>query len=221
MTRFAGARLNDRWGLAEGRVLAVRVLPLACVRAGILVEYDLAGQFENWRATGAFVWLPNRFLPLEGASTPFHDLNAEGALRLDTAAQAEQLFRLFCASVNGSEGAFYPMRTGFPTRRSASNPHAAHAAAQIAKPLAIARDGQGWNVDAAIAYGSRFFAARFDVNAAVLVEMIDDAPLFGVIPGAVPIWRDGVLHIAAPDLAELGNVSPEPEADPTRHEDAA
>ncbi|MFC3099017.1 hypothetical protein [Alteraurantiacibacter palmitatis] len=221
MTRYAGARLSDRWGLAEGRVLAVRVLPLACVRAGILVEYDLAGQLENWRATGAFIWLPNRFLPLEGASTPFHDLNAEGALRLDTAAQAEQLFRLFCASVNGTEGAFYPMRPGFPILRSASNPHAAHAAAQIARPLAITPDGQGWNADATIAYASRFFAARFRVNAAVLVEMIDDAPLFGVIPGAVPIWRNGVLQIAAPDPTELDNVPPEPEADPARQEDAA
>lgn len=209
MARYAASCDPTPWACREGDVLAVRVLPLTCVKQGLLVEYDVAGHYDAWRGIAAFIWLPNRFIPLDGTAFPFHKLNEEGALELTTAAPVVQFVQLFCAALNGnSDGfvadSFVPMRRGFPIHVNTAHPHFAKAMQGIATAPEAMRDGKGgWRVTMPIAYGSNFFLSTFRTGPGKLIDMETDEGLFGVIPAVTLRWIDGVRRVYPANMAEL------------------
>jgi hypothetical protein len=203
MVRYAASFDRPPWGLREGRVLAVRVLPLICVEDGILVEYDLAGQYEEWRGLGAFVWRPNCFVPLEGQALPFHRMKDDRVLLRDTAERVLQFTQLFCASINGEDGSFAPMRRGFPLHVNTAHPLFPASVSRLGDAAKVTGEGSEWRVVMPIAYGSGFFISRFSMDYHTLIEMDDDDALYGLIPGAVPKWENGVRRLFAPDMEAL------------------
>lgn len=95
---------------------------------------------------------------LDGKSNPIHDLNASGALWLDTEDKVSAYVEFFCAHVWGDEGPFWT------------------AGAPEVLPLAV-EGAWAWAVKTDVVYGWGRFRATFRVEWSGQIEMTDDEPL--------------------------------------------
>lgn len=213
MTRFAAAGLPEVTGLRDGDVLAVRVVPLRCVRQGVLVEYDLAGRFGDWTGMGAFIWLPNRFVSIDGSSLLFHQLREEGRLALDTAELALEFASLFAASVNGDDGSFNQFRRGWPLELNPDHPSLPESLRTLAAGPDIDRDDNDWKIVMTIAYGAGFFRSTLRVGPRELIAMDSDEHLEGAGSPVALRWIDGVRRVIPVDADRLKDAISEKDKD--------
>ncbi|MEM9293154.1 MAG: hypothetical protein AAGD01_15845 [Acidobacteriota bacterium] len=132
---------------------------------------------------------------LDGRSAPIHRLNNYGALKLETAKQAEDYLRFFCSYIWGEEGAFQILET------MEQMPQGAEVRFIDAETGKVTRDPGSWVrplvVDhrgpdgayfsrATVLYGGALFEATFRVHSTGMVDMLDDEPC-GWLEGDSPL----------------------------------
>lgn len=181
----------------------IRCFPL--VNAGSMAAYrvralpfwpewmwiDALVETRGGPATAAFLYGPHGAQALDGTSALVHDINDSGVLDVSTADLACDYLRFFCSAVRGDEGPFYLIEA---TERFAKLSGSTLPApfGEQALPVAAKRSVEGWRLDALVQYGTALFKSRFSLNAAGMIEMIDDEPLRADLP-PVSIEFDGLI----------------------------
>lgn len=116
------------------------------------------------------------FVLLDGTSPPIHELNATGAIRLDTDARRRDYLRFFCAHVWGEEGPFTLVETldELPSEGLEES-------TEIFPVRSREVEGEGRQdaspYQAVVWYGGHLFQADFWVLHSGMVEMEDDTPI--------------------------------------------
>lgn len=107
---------------------------------------------------------------LSGDSTPIHELNGRGALKIETQDQAKEYLRFFCANVWGGEGAFIIVEeTGISTNGAES---------QITSLVVDEADkDKPWTASATVTYANWLFKAKFRIDRNGMVTMLQDEPV--------------------------------------------
>ncbi len=136
---------------------------------------------------------------LDGTAAPIHSINQTLLIRLEGPDQVLGYLRLFCAAVQGEEGAFTLFES--PQRLL---PSAEMDAEEIAKVAALAKPAvltggdplRGWQARAVVKYAGALFESGFLVQRVGTVQMFDDNPLATDLRVRAEIFRDGLrtLH---------------------------
>ncbi|NWH09178.1 MAG: hypothetical protein HXY22_11145 [Alphaproteobacteria bacterium] len=150
---------------------------------------------------------------LDGNSNKLHEINQQGALKIDTPAQAKEYLRLFCAYVWGEDGAFTVVEAESQLCGAQNM-----SVAPLADPV---WQENGWKfTDVIIRYAADFFKAHFIVYTTDekgrkgLIEMTDDTPLnVKADADAIPLYprtRDDKPLVREPKNQNHDDASMEP-----------
>ena len=177
----------DRRGdlIRDARIERIRAIPLACYPGATLVEAQAR--------LGERIGLSNHLhgswglVTLDGGSAVIHDLNAEGALSLDSEDAARAYHALFCNTVRGENGRFHVLTDANELLWSAPPDDAIFAAITIG--VCVRRSASGWEIESPIVYEDALFAARFELTPDGMIEMVDDDPVAQGMPIVGESWR--------------------------------
>lgn len=179
MAHEIGAATGGRDDLApDARIERLRVRDIVCYPGAMLIEVQaLIGE---QRGLANHLYGPWGLVTLDGGSAVIHDLNEiEGALALDTEAQARDYLLLFCNTVRGGDGRFQIATMPEPLAWLPGAAPDEAVLATISHPLKLRRndDDDGWLSEAPILYGTTLFYATFAMSRIGMIEMVDDDPV--------------------------------------------
>lgn len=131
-----------------------------------------------------FLFDEERFLILNGTSSPIYDANELATLNL-TPDTVVDYVRFFCFFVHGDAGPFLLFESLPPdcSGRESIEQKRQELAAYIQPAKLVERTSSGaFRVSAIVLYDNCIFDAKFDVMPDGVIEMIDDNPLVGDVP---------------------------------------
>lgn len=177
----------DRRGalIREERVERLRAMPIACYPGAGLVEAQV--RIGDDTALSNHLHGPWGVVTLDGGSAVIHDLNEDGALSLETEAEARAYHALFCNTVRGDDGRFHTLTDPNELLWYAAPDDAVFAAITIG--VRVDRVEGGWTIEGPIAYAGNLFVARFELKRDGMIEMVDDHPVAEALPVAAESWR--------------------------------
>jgi hypothetical protein len=187
-------------------ILALRMRDLIAIRDGLLIEFLAAPHAGGEARMGAFIYRPGLFDLIDGTSAVFHQIAREGGLVLETAEQALEYARLFCAGLQGDIGSFSPVYPETDIVQASDHPDLGPALEALRREATAEPEGGNWVIDIAVAYGPLLFRSQLRAGADGTLDMLDDRHVCGLGPLRIVGWESGLRsqsEVAAEDAPSL------------------
>ena len=186
----------EGWMLCDIQTLFVAARPDS------LLEADTPVTAEPRRTVSSYLFGPDGFTPLDGASRQIHEHNMKHGIDVSTVEKAKSYLRFFCFFVRADMGPFEIHETGARLDlKDISDADALQKATKALSPLGESDPPSGSQFErsfrACVLYGDHLFESQFGIASYGHVEMLNDDLIVGGVHRTPELGFDGNRRFAA------------------------